>query len=93
MSSKDWLGKPHQLYIPQPIECKLADMLQAECMIMIEQLGGEAAAPTLGLAPCGVDRLCWEPKWDLRVAVRAAEVLEVPLLEAVKALLDERSSE
>lgn len=46
---------------------------------MIQTLGKERCAKTLGLLPAGVDMLIKRNVWDLRTALNVAEALKIPL--------------
>ena len=70
----------YSIYEPTKREQEMAAGLRTVCVDVITQRDSTDIAGLLGLARLGLERLLWEPVWDLRVAVRVAEALDLTIL-------------
>lgn len=71
------------LYEPTKREDEVAAGLRSVCVDLIAQRDASETARLLGLADFGLEKLLWEPVWDLRVAFRVAEALDVGILSTL----------
>lgn len=60
----------------------IARRLRGLCIDEIERTGKAQAAQALGLAPTGLRALLWRQEWGLETAVRVADALDLPIIEA-----------
>lgn len=73
------------LYEPSKREEEVAAGLRGVCIDLIARRDPSETSRLLGLAPFGLEKLLWEPIWDLRVAFRVAEALDVGILSTLSA--------
>lgn len=66
------------IHEPIPAERELADRWRAEAIREIALMEEDPdVAAALGLAPCGLEALCWNTHWDLALAFRVLTLLGV----------------
>lgn len=78
------------LYEPAKCEDEVSAALRSICVDLIARRDLSESAQLLGLAQFGLEKLLWEPVWDLRVAFRVAEALEAGVLSTLSQVVQRR---
>jgi len=66
----------------------MCDVLREAAAREIEKRGYEELAPILGVMPTGVESMMARFPWDISTAIRACELLELPLAELFNKVLE-----
>lgn len=71
------------VYVPTTRERELARHLRSVCVAEIKSRDPETVCQQLGFRTQALERLLWEPDWDLRIAFRVSEGLNLPIADAL----------
>jgi hypothetical protein len=71
------------VYAPTCRERELAGRLRVLAIAEIKVRDPDAVCKQLGFAPPALERLVWEPRWDLRVAFRVVDGLGLSVAQAI----------